>query len=357
MNGQTKKWFSRIAALLALVAFFLAAWRMFDKNGEDSGILNANGRVEATEIDIASKIPGRIKDIFVREGDFVTSGQTVAVIDTEALEAELRQARADLQKARNSVDIARSQLAQRESEKRAAISVARQRDAELENMKQHWDRSSKLVAEGAISKQEADDDRSRLLNAEAALASAESGIAACEAAVITARAQIKGAESAVEAAMAAVERIQTDISDSALKAPRDGRVQYRVAQPGEVVGAGGRVLNLVDLSDVYMTFFLPTKAAGRVAIGSEVRVVIDALPLYVIPAHVSFISDIAQFTPKTVETAVEREKLMFRIKAQIPVELLKRYLTQVKTGLPGMAYLRADSNAPWPEHLQVKLPK
>jgi len=100
-------------------------------------------------------------------------------------------------------------------------------------------------------------------------------------------------------------------------------VQYRVAQPGEVVGAGGRVINMVDLSDVYMTFFLPTALAGRVAMGTEVRLVLDAIPQYVIPAQVSFISDVAQFTPKTVETANEREKLMFRIRAQIPVELLK----------------------------------
>ena len=161
---------------------------------------------------------------------------------------------------------------------------------------------------------------------------------------MTVRTQIAGAQSAVEAARANVERIQADIKDSALKSPRDGRVQYRVAQPGEVVGAGGRVLSLVDLSDVYMTFFLPTAVAGRVALGTEVRLVLDAAPQYVIPAKVSFVADVAQFTPKTVETASEREKLMFRIRAQIPVELLKKYITQVKTGLPGMAYVRLDSN-------------
>jgi len=133
-------------------------------------------------------------------------------------------------------------------------------------------------------------------------------------------------------------------------------VQYRVAQPGEVVGAGGRVINMVDLSDVYMTFFLPTALAGRVAMGTEVRLVLDAIPQYVIPAQVSFISDVAQFTPKTVETANEREKLMFRIRAQIPVELLKKYITQVKTGLPGVAYVLIEPNQAWPEHLRVKLP-
>ena len=161
----------------------------------------------------------------------------------------------------------------------------------------------------------------------------------------------------MEAARANAERIQADIKDSTLKSPRDGRVQYKVAQLGEVVGAGGRVLNLVDLSDVYMTFFLPTAATGRIALGTEVRLVLDAAPQYVIPANVSFVADVAQFTPKTVETASEREKLMFRIRAQIPVDLLKKNITKVKTGLPGMAYVRLDAAKPWPDHLQVKLPR
>jgi len=140
-----------------------------------------------------------------------------------------------------------------------------------------------------------------------------------------------------------------------LKSPTNGRVQYRVAQPGEVLSAGGRVLNLVNLEEVYMTFFLPTAQAGRVAIGSEVRLVLDAAPQYVVPAKVSFVADVAQFTPKTVETEEERLKLMFRVKAQIPPELLRKYIEQVKTGLPGMAYVRLDPNAEWPANLQGTL--
>jgi HlyD family secretion protein len=133
-------------------------------------------------------------------------------------------------------------------------------------------------------------------------------------------------------------------------------VQYRVAQQGEVVAAGGRVLDLIDLGDVYMTFFLPTAAAGRIALGAEVRLVLDAAPQFVIPARVSFVASEAQFTPKTVETASEREKLMFRVKAQVPPELLRKYMLKVKTGLPGMAYVRLDDKVEWPARLQVRLP-
>jgi HlyD family secretion protein len=166
-----------------------------------------------------------------------------------------------------------------------------------------------------------------------------------------------GAESDVEAALATLERIRADLDDSVLKSPRDGRVQYRVAQPGEVLSPGGVVLNMVDLTDVYMTFFLPTEQAGRVALGAEARLVLDAAPQYVVPAAVSFVADVAQFTPKTVETEEERQKLMFRIKARIAPDLLREHLLQVKTGLPGMAYVRLDPRVDWPPELQTRLPQ
>ncbi len=127
-----------------------------------------------------------------------------------------------------------------------------------------------------------------------------------------------------------------------------------MTQAGEVLGGGGKVLNLVDLSDVYMTFFLPETVAGRIALGSEVRIVLDAAPQYVIPAKVSFVASTAQFTPKTVETASERQKLMFRVKAQIDRELLLKHLQQVKTGLPGVAWIKIDPNAVWPDKLALK---
>ncbi len=163
------------------------------------------------------------------------------------------------------------------------------------------------------------------------------------------------AGAAIEAAKAAIESIAADLNDSVLKAPRDGRVQYRVAQPGEVLAAGGRVLNMVDLGDVYMTFFLPTAEAGRVAIGAEVHLVLDAAPQFVIPAKATFVADVAQFTPKTVETEEERQKLMFRVKAHIAPDLLRQNIEQVKTGLPGMAYVQLDPSVAWPDNLKTKL--
>ena len=176
-------------------------------------------------------------------------------------------------------------------------------------------------------------------------------------AIGAAKAQIIDAEASVVAAQAAIESIVVDVNDSTLRSPREGRVQYRVAQPGEVLSSGGRVLNIVDLSDVYMTFFLPTEQAGRIQMGSEVRLVLDAAPQYVIPATASFVADVAQFTPKTVETEEERQKLMFRIRAKISPELLREHIQYVKTGLPGMAYVRIAQDAEWPAHLTEALVK
>ncbi len=357
MTGRQKKWLITAAGVLAIGILAMVVWQRYGGNKKETGLASGNGRIEAVEIDVAAKTAGRVKDILVREGDFVRSGQAVALLDTEVLDAQLREAKAQLQHAQSAVAIARSQTVQRESEKAAAMAVVRQREAELGFSRKRLSRSSTLAAEGATSQQEADDDRARVESGAAATVAAHAQVAAAQAAIVTAQEQIGGAKSSAEAARATVERIQADIKDSVLKSPRDGRVQYRVAQPGEVVGSGGRVLSLVDLSDVYMTFFLPTAMAGRVALGTEVRIILDAAPQYVIPAYVSFIADVAQFTPKTVETASEREKLMFRIRAQIPVVLLRKNILQVKTGLPGMAYVRQDPKAPWPPRLRVRLPQ
>jgi len=357
MIKLNKRWILRIGLLAVAAVSAFMVWKYLQPKKLGEVFVSGNGRIEAVEIDIAAKTPGRIKTILVNEGDFVTAGQVVARMDTGVLEAQRREAEANLRQAQSAAETAQSQVAQRESEKAAALAVVAQREAELDVAKKRLVRSETLAIEGAIAIQVLDDDRAGAQSAQAALSAAKAQVAAAEAAIATARSQVIGTRSVIEASRAMIERLQADIDDSALKSPRDGRVQYRVAQPGEVLSAGGRVLNLLDLGDVYMTFFLPTAAAGRVALGTEARLVLDAAPQYVIPAEVSFVADVAQFTPKTVETAVERQKLMFRIKAQIDRELLRKHIRYVKTGLPGMAYVRLDPRVEWPSELHVRLPQ
>ncbi|CAA2159902.1 Macrolide export protein MacA [Methylobacterium brachiatum] len=337
------------AAVLVTAGYF--AWQRLRPGGLPEGIASGNGRIEAVEIDIATKTAGRIKNILADEGDFITAGQILTRMDTEQLEAQKREADAQLQRAIIAIDTAESVVVQRKAEQRAAAAAIEQRQAELEAAKSKLGRSEQLIRTDAVSHQVLDDDRARAQGGKAAVAAAEAQLAATEAAIGSAKSEVVAARSSADAARATIQRIQADLNDSELKSPRDGRVQYRVAQPGEVLSAGGRVLNLVDLGDVYMTFFLPTAEAGRVAIGSEARIVLDAAPQYVIPAKVSYVADVAQFTPKTVETAQERQKLMFRIKARIAPELLQKYIRQVKTGLPGVAYVHTRADAPWPESL------
>lgn len=346
-----------LGVVTGVVVAALVAWRQYGGNGALEHIASGNGRIEAVEIDIAARQPGRVAAIEVREGDLVRTGQILVHMDTESLQAQLRQAEARVRQAEDAVGTARSQLAQRESEKAAMQAQVVQRQTEWNAAKRRAQRFADLRRQSFISQQQLDDQLEAVERAAAALAAAKAQVAASDAAIAAARNQLRGSESAVEAARAEVARIRTDIEDSVLKAPRDGRVQIIVARPGEVVGAGGRVLNLVDLKDVYMTFFLPTRAVGRVAVGSEARLVLDAVPQYVIPARISFVADVAQFTPKTVETQVEREKLMFRVRAQLPPELLEKHLAQVKTGLPGVAHVKLDADAPWPPQLQVRLPE
>lgn len=344
-----------IAALLIAAALY--AWRQLSPSGFGDGFVSGNGRLEATEVDVATKLPGRVEAILVVEGDFVSAGDTLARMQITTLEAQREEALAQLQRAVNAVASAEAQVAMSQSDLAAAQAVVVQREAERDAAQRRHQRSEALSKQGNVSRQQLDDHLAALRSAQAAVVAARAQVKAAESAVKAAHSQVVGADSAVAAAEATVARIDADIDDSLLKAPRDGRVQYLVAQPGEVLGAGGTVLNMVDLTDVYMTFFLPEQAAGRVRLGSEVRLLLDAAPELVIPASVSFVASTAQFTPKTVETASERQKLMFRVRARIDPALLRQHLDIVKTGVPGVAWLKLDADAEWPAQLAVKLPR
>ena len=379
-------WKKRLAGgmvVAILVGSCIYAWRQLTPAALPDDFARGNGRIEATEIDIATKTAGRITDILVNDGDSVEAGQVVAHMDTQTLEAELRQAQAQLRQAQqasatataivaqrgSAKATAAAVVAQRESAKVTATAIVAQRESELALADKELTRSQQLAFKGAGSQQQLDTDytrykstvaalhaaQSQLAEAQSAIAAAKSQAAEAQSAMEVAKSQVVEAQSAIEATLATTERLKAEIEDSILKAPRSGRVQYRMAQPGEVLPAGGKIVTILDLSDVYMTFFLPEALAGRVAIGAETRVVLDAAPQYVFPATVSFVASVAQFTPKTVETTAERQKLVFRVKAQGDLEVLKRYGARVKTGLPGVATVRLNPSAAWPVHLEVRL--
>ncbi|WP_089175594.1 HlyD family efflux transporter periplasmic adaptor subunit [Bosea sp. AS-1] len=292
------------------------------------GIVKTNGRIEATQIDVSSKYAGRLAEVTVKEGDEVTAGQVVARISSPEYEAQLRAAQAQVLRARQALAEAEALIAQRKSDQVLAHTDA--------------DRGKELVTKGYLSKQ-VDDQRS-------------AKAAAADAALRAAEAQRDQAQFAIHASEADAEQIKAILVDLVLLAPRSGRVQYQLARTGEVVAAGTRVVTILDLSDVYMTIYLPAAQAGQLALGDEARIILDPVPQYVIPATVSFVAADAQFTPKAVETAEEREKLVFRAKLQVDPQLLAKYHRQVKTGVRGLGIVRLSPSAKWPDSLAVKLP-
>lgn len=345
--------------ILALIALALIGagslyWNLKKEMDPGPGFAGGNGRLEATEIDISAKLAGRIISIKVDEGDFVKAGNILAVMETAVLEAQLNEAKADVFKAKAAAASARSQVEVKKSEVVAAKATVAQRQSELDQMQRRFKRTSVLANQGVLTEQDYDVDETNEMAAKAAVETAKAQVGVAESTVKAAQAEASGAEASVRAAEATVARIEADIRDSHLAAPCDGRVQYRIAQPGEVLSAGGKVLNYIDLSDVYINFFLPSEQAGRVAIGAETRIILDAAKKYPIPAKVSYVASQAQFTPKTVETESERQKLMFRVKAKVDRELLKEFMQLTKTGLPGVAWVKIDPEAKWPSYLEVK---
>jgi HlyD family secretion protein len=324
----------RAAPLLSLMAILGIAgggyvyWSHQQAQRLPAGLASANGRVEVERVDIATKLAGRVTEIRVREGDVVRADDIVARMDTTELQAQLLAAKAAVRQAMEGIGKAEAEVTIREAE-HALSEVELRRVVELEQ------RAAIPTAEV---------DRRRAQHAVA------------EAMILGAKAAVGDARAAKEAAEAQVAQIEATIADMTLKTPVAGRVEYRLAQPGEVLAAGGRVATILDLTDVFMTIFLPTSQAGRVAHGSEARIVLDAAPSYVVQATVSFIAAEAQFTPKAVETSNEREKLMYRVKLAIDPTLLETYRDYVRAGLTGNAYVKIDTAASWPANLTPRLP-
>ncbi len=315
----------RVALALTLATAVIvvgggAFWWQAHRDRLPPGIASGNGRLEAEEIDIAARYAGRVVTVLADEGDTVEKGQVLVEMDTRNLRAQLRQAEAVTRQA--------------EQQHREALAEVDQSKSEATFADQELGRAQFLVQKGHASVELLDERRNAADTAKAALKAAE--------------ARSADAKQSIEAAAADAERIKVEIDESTLTAPRAGRVQYRLAEPGEVLPVGGKVLTIIDLSDMYMTLFLPSLEAGKVPVGAEARILLDALPDRPIPAKVSFVADEAQFTPKEVETTSERQKLVFRVKLWVtngddPV---------LKPGMPGIAYLRYDEATPWPDGIR-----
>jgi HlyD family secretion protein len=323
ISKRVIKWSLAGAALAIGLFVVLGVW--LSKRGQlPEGIVSGNGRLEAKLVDVAAKEPLRVKQVLVDEGDLVRPKQVLLRLDTVTLDAQLAEALAAVTAAKERLAVARASIIKQKRE----IALA-----EVEAS-----RSRNLVTEGAGSQRELDVRNTKVETTKATLAEVDASL-------LTAQRQ-------VEVAQANAATIQTRIDDSILRSPVTGRVLYRLAEAGEVLSPGGKAMTLVNLEDVYMEIFLPSEQAAALKIGAESRITVDYAPDRAVAGFVSFVSPEAQFTPKQVETRSEREKLMFRVKIQVPKEIASQYVERIKTGIRGVGYVKADSSAVWPARLQ-----
>jgi HlyD family secretion protein len=314
-----------IGGVVAVVAAYLGyQYWQGQKTAVPKNIAWGNGRVEAKLVDATSKESLRVKDILVNEGDVVKPGQVLVHMDTVTLDSQLAEAKANVAAAQERLAIANSAIVRQKSQ----INLA----------KIEADRSAKLLKENAGSQREYDVRKTAVESSQAALGEEV--------------AKLNTAQQQVEVAKANVATIQTRIDDATLKSPVLGRVLYRLAEPGEVLGPGGKALTLVNLDDVYMEIFLPSEQAARIKVGAAARITVDYLPNRAAPGRVTFVSPEAQFTPKQVETRSERDKLMFRVKIGLPKEVVAQFVDHIKTGVRGVGYVKLEDSAVWPEWLQ-----
>ena len=313
-----------LTAAVAGVVFFGYRYWQSRKFSLPPGITSGNGRIEAKLVDAAAREALRVKKIHVEEGDLVAPGQVLVQLDTVTLDAQMAEAEAKVAAARERVAIAEAGILSRNSQIRLA--------------RIETERNRKLVEERAGSQRDYDISRTRLETTIAGLAEEE--------------ARLQSAKQEVLVAQANAATILTRIDDATLRSPVRGRVLYRLAEVGEVLAPGGKVLTLVNLEDVFMEIFLPSAQAARTKIGAEARIAVDNAPGLAAAGYVSFVSPEAQFTPKQVETLSEREKLMFRVKIKVPEELVAAHIEYVKTGIRGIGYVKLDEAAVWPSWLQ-----
>jgi len=318
--ASSGKIIKRIAAAIVLVLLVgaLSFYILFkDKSSLPQGIIAGNGRLEATEVDIATKLSGRLTEVLVKEGDFVDKDQVVARMDVTTLKAQLKQAMAEVMRIKQARQTALSRVE----------GIRLKCDLAVKELQ----RSKNLFAQGIVTQQQYDRDQTTKQALDAECAAAQSAVSETDA--------------AINAAIAQTERLNADINDCMLKSPIKGPVLTRLAEPGEVLPNGGKVLTIVDPTDIYMNVYLSERVAGEIPMGAESKVLLDAIPDKPFPAKVAYVSEKAQFTPKEVEATEERQKLVFRV----TVSFQEYEDPRLKPGMPGIAYIRLNPSAKWPD--------
>ena len=352
---SSKKIWILIAIVLVVGAILGYRYWKSSQSALPAGIASGNGRIEAKLSDASAKEPLRVKEVLVDEGDLVRPGQALVRLDTVTIDAELARDEASVAAAREEFAAAKTAIAAADADIAAANAAIAQQQSEIRLAQTEADRQRRMLAENATSKALFDVRQTAVETTKQTLKSAQARADAAQAQAGAAQSGADAAQQKIRVALAEVERTKSRIRDATLVSPVTGRVLYRLVEPGEVLGAGGKALTIVDLNDVYMEIYLPSDQAARLKTGSDARITVDYEPNAVAAARVTFVSPEAQFTPKQVETKSEREKLMFRVKIQIPADLVEHYMERIKTGVRGVGYVKVNDSAKWPDWLEKGL--
>jgi HlyD family secretion protein len=350
---RARPWFV-IVAVVAIAAATGLACNAAAAQKRASGLVSGTGRIEASEIAVVTNLPGRIDRILVQEGQSVRAGQVVAHMQVESLVAERTEAYARYKHALFLAASADAGVLLRETQTRVAEGAAQHYESEFQAIVERLSSAVTMLGESAGAAEELEHIRAEARRVAAVAAAADAQLAAARVAVVAARLDAESAHAGVEAADATVRRVETTVDYATLTSPREADVQSRAAQPGDILQAGSPVLNLVDGTNVRMTFALPEAAVDGVRVGDEVRIVLDILPLSVIRATISNVERAPTPSPRNI--ADERARPMCRLTAQLDRAFIHRYPSQVKSGASGVAWLRLDPGLPWPPTLNVMEP-
>ncbi len=303
-------------AVPILLAALFIAFLFTACNDDDTGGISASGTIEVIDVTVSAKVPGEIERRYVDEGSVVHTGDTLALIRHLTAPYEMKQARAALAAAKAALDLLRR--GSREED-------IRQAQATLENAEADFHRAEDLFAGDLISDKELGDVRTRYTIAKETYDKLKNGPLPEE--IERARAQYEGA-------VAQVSLMEQKLSDSHVISPVNGVVTLRAVEQGEMVQAGAAIVRVSVLENVRLVIYVRETDLGRIRLGDEARVTIDAWPDKTFRGKVIYISPTAEFTPKNVQTKEERVKLSFAVKIEV-----ENPGGELKPGMPADAVL------------------
>jgi HlyD family secretion protein len=318
--------------ILALVPVVAAAASCGNRNHH--GVIHASGHIEATEIRVAAKVGGRLLVLPFWEGDNVKAGEMVARLDTVDAEHALARAEADLQgtDARLRLLLAGTR---REDIRRAEAELARV-EADLANATLDLTRLEGLADRGTATLKARDDARTRKEMLAQTVAADRAALQELEAGPRPQ--EIEQARAQRNAAAASVAIIQQSITDATVLAPSDGVITTRASEPGEVLPPGALLYVLTDLAHPWLNVYVDEPSLPSIRLGAPVTVRVDGRTES-FTGHVTYVSQVAEFTPKNVQTPEERAKLVFRVKVG-----LANSQGIFKPGMPADAYFSTTRN-------------